>query len=165
MSRSLRKFLTVVLISLFISGVCFSAASAAAQLKNFNDIMAALKSGRKVRAVFYYAKCQLISDNEIKAKSPDAIGGMTIDTFEYFAKNTVKSNSDAFVVASVSTLIANPLGKGHVYNYVKMKISEDGKIRITARYLDPKTFEENMDESFYTDLNAKDPGAKFYLCD
>ena len=115
--------------------------------------------------MFYYAKCQLISDNEIKAKSPDAIGGMTIDTFEYFAKNTVKSNSDAFVVASVSTLIANPLGKGHVYNYVKMKISEDGKIRITARYLDPKTFEENMDESFYTDLNAKDPGAKFYLCD
>lgn len=165
MSNASKRSCAIALIAVFVSALCFSTASAAAQLKTFDEIMAALKTGRKVRAVFYYAKCQLISDNEIKSKSPDAIGGMTIDTFEYFAKNTVKSNPEAFVVASVSSLIANPLGKGHVYNYVKLKISENGKIRITARYLDAKTMEENMDESFYTELNAKDPGAKFYLCD
>lgn len=140
-----------------------SIASAAARLANFKDITAALKTGEKVRVVLHYAKCQLISDNEIKEKSPDAVGGMSIDTFEYFAKNSVK-NPLAFFSASESKLIANPVGKGYVYNYVKIKVSEDGRIRVTARYLDTKTLDVVMDESFYTSLDAKDPGAVFYLC-
>lgn len=165
MLNASKKSFAIILAAVLISAICFSTAMAAAQLKTFDEIMTALKTGRKVRAIFYYAKCQLISDNEIKPKSPEAIGGMTIDTFEYFAKNTVKSNAEAFVVTSANSLIANPLGRGYVYNYVKLKISESGQIRITAQYLDAKTMEKNMDESFYTGLNAKDPGVKFYLCD
>jgi hypothetical protein len=154
--------MTLVLLTVFILALTFSNSFAAAKLSNFNEIISALKSGEKVRVIFYYAKCQLISDNEIKSKSPDAVGGMNIDTFEYFAKNSVK-NPLAFVVASESKLIANPVGDGYVYNYVKVKISEDGRIRITARYLDAKTFEVVMDESFYTSVNEKDSGAKFYI--
>ena len=162
MGKIINRTRAMLLLTIFILALTFSNAMAAAKLSNFNEIMAALRSGEPVRVIFYYAKCQLISDNEIKPKSPDAVGGMSIDTFEYFAKNSVK-NPLAFVAASESKLIANPVGSGYVYNYVKIKIAEDNKIRITARYLDAKTFEVVMDESFYTTIDEKDPGAKFYI--
>jgi len=43
------------------------------QLTNFDDLMGALEKGKEVKAVFHYAKCQLISDNEIQDKIPDAM--------------------------------------------------------------------------------------------
>ncbi|MFZ4400107.1 MAG: hypothetical protein ACOYO1_08745 [Bacteroidales bacterium] len=122
------------------------------QLNNFEDIMTSLKSGKQVRMVAYYNKCKLISDNEEKEKVPDAIGGMNLGVFEYFAKEAVK-NKLAFVVASESKLIENPKGEGFVYNYVKIKISEDNKVKITAQYIDTKTFEQKMDENFFGEIN------------
>ncbi len=162
MKKTISKTSAMFLLTIFILALTVSNAPAAAKLSNFNEIIAALRSGEKVRVIFYYAKCRLISDNEIKPKSPDAVGGMSIDTFEYFAKNSVK-NPLAFAAASESKLIANPIGEGYVYNYVKIKITEDNKVRVTARYLDAKTFEVVMDESFYTTIDEKDPGAEFYI--
>ena len=69
--------------------------------------MVSLKSGKQVRMVVYYNKCKLISDNEEKEKVPDAIGGMNLGVYEYFAKEAVK-NKLAFVVASESKFIENP---------------------------------------------------------
>jgi len=134
------------------------------QLKNFDEIFSAFKKGKTVKAVFYYAKCQLISDNEIKEKVPDAIGGMTISTYEYFAEGAVR-NKTAFIVTSETKLIQNPLNDGHVYNYVKVKISADNKVKITAQYLNPITFEIEMDENFFTDINdgKNDAGAYFFV--
>lgn len=83
------------------------------QLKNFDEIFTNLKKGKTVKAVFYYAKCQLISDNEIKEKVPDAIGRMEISTFEYFAEGAIR-NKTAFIVTSETKLIQNPLAEGHV---------------------------------------------------
>ncbi len=122
------------------------------QLKSFDELMAALKAGKQVRMVVYYGKCKQISDNEEKEKAPDAVGGLTLDVFEYFAPNAVK-NKQAFVVASASKLIENPKGEGFVYNYVKIKVTEDNKVKITAKYVDVKTYNENMDENFFGDIN------------
>jgi len=131
-------------------------------INSFADLMKALNSGKNVRVVIYYAKCQLISDNEIEDKSPDAVGGMSISTYEYFAQKAVR-NDKAFVVTSETKLIANPKGKGYVYNYVKIKISEDNKVRIIAQYLDPKTYETLMDESLYTSINDGKNDAGFFI--
>lgn len=132
------------------------------QLTSFEQIIDALKSGKQVKVVIFYADCQLISDNKIEEKSPNAIGGMDINTYEYFAKGSVY-NKLAFLATSKTKLIENPIGKGYVYNYVKIKISEDNNVRIIARYLNPKTYEEIMDESFYTEINnTKNNGAAFF---
>ncbi len=132
------------------------------QLTSFEQIIDALKSGKQVKVVIFYADCQLISDNKIEEKSPNAIGGMDINTYEYFAKGAVY-NKLAFLVASKTKLIENPIGKGYVYNYVKIKISEDNNVRIIARYLNPKNYVEIMDESFYTQINnTKNDGAAFF---
>jgi phage terminase large subunit-like protein len=131
-------------------------------LKSFEQVMDALKQGQTVSAVFYYKDCQLISDNEIEEESVDAIGGMKIDTWEYFAKGSIR-NKEAFVVASTSKLIANPKGKGYVYNYVKIKIYESGKVKITANYLDSVTHEETMTENFFTTINNGTEGAAHFF--
>jgi len=133
-------------------------------LQSFDQVMDALKNGKTVSAVFYYKDCQLISDNEIEEESVDAIGGMKIDTWEYFAKGSIR-NKEAFVVASTSKLIANPKGKGYVYNYVKIRIYESGKVKITANYLDSITHEETMTENFFTSIYNGDEGAARFFAE
>ncbi|HSA05395.1 MAG TPA: VirK family protein [Tenuifilaceae bacterium] len=119
-------------------------------LKNFDELMTALNGGEQVRVIIHYGKCTLISDNEIEDKSPDAIGGMTIDTYEYFAPKAVRGNENAFVVFSENKLIMNPKGKGFVYNYGKFRIESTGKVKVTVMYIDPNTQEEMMSENFFT---------------
>lgn len=133
-------------------------------LKSFEQIMDALKQGQTVKAVFYYIDCQLISGNEVEDESVDAVGGMKIDTWEYFAKGSIR-NKEAFVVASTSKLIANPKGKGYVYNYVKIKIYESGKVKITANYIDSVTHEETMTENFFTTVHDGGEGAAHFFAE
>lgn len=134
------------------------------QINNFEELMEALNSGKSVRAVFHYKDCQLIADNEIQNKIPDAIGGMSIDVYEYFAEGAVR-NKEAFVVSSTSKIIQNPIGKGYVYNYAKVKVNESNEVGITAVYLDPLTYEKNMTENFYTEIKNLDNegGAYFFV--
>ena len=132
------------------------------KLESFDQVMDALKEGKTVKAVFYYKDCQLISDNEIEEESVDAIGGMKIDTWEYFAKMSIR-NKEAFIVCSTAKMIANPKGKGYVYNYVKIKIKETGKVKITANYVDSVTHEETMTENFFTEINKGEVGAAHFF--
>lgn len=135
-------------------------------LRNFEELMTALKAGQKVTVVLEYQKCQLIADNEIDEKVPDAIGGMEITTWEYFAKGAVR-NEKAFVATSESKLIERPREEGYVYNYVKLKVSDDNKVKITARYLDARTFEVCMDENFFGQIDdgKNEGGIKLFVED
>lgn len=146
----------------FIILILFSLATLFAgtvQLKTFEELMEALKQGENVRVVAHYGKCQLISGNEIKDRVPDAIGGMDISVFEYFAAGSIR-NEQAFVVFSHASLINYG---GYVYNYAKFKVMEDGKVIITAQYAEPNTFELQMDENFFGEMNdGKNEGAIYF---
>jgi hypothetical protein len=133
-------------------------------LEDFTQLMTALNMGKTVRVVIDYGRCQLISDNEIQDRSPMAIGGMALDTYEFFDDNTLGKNI-AFVVSSETKLIANPKGDGYVYNYAKIKVDKENKVRLTARYIDPVTFRNKMDENFFTEMNngKNDGAASFYV--
>jgi hypothetical protein len=133
------------------------------RLESFNEIYNVLKSGEKVRVIIEYAKCKLIADNE-ETTAPDAVGGMDINNFEYFAPKSIK-NDKAFISTSQTVLINHPK-YGYVYNYVKLKFDEENKVKITAQYVDPKTYEAKMDENFFTninDLDGKKSGISFII--
>lgn len=132
------------------------------QVKSFTDMMTRLKKGEDLKVVIHYGKCRLINENEIREYSPDAIGGMEIHNFEYFAEKSI-GNDNAFMATSTSHLIENPIGEGYVYNYVKLKISEDDSVVITARYLESESKKEIMSEKFFTDINNGDNDAGVYL--
>ena len=158
----MKKISSVLLLFFLISTIIF----AQKQLKGFEDLMTSLNSGKQVRMVAFYKKCKLISDNEEQEKVPDAIGGMNLGVYEYFAKEAVK-NKLAFVVFSESKLIKYPKGDGFVYNYVKIKVTEDNKVKITAQYIDAKTFDIKMDENFFGEINdgKNDKGISFFEID
>jgi hypothetical protein len=128
------------------------------QPTDLDGIMNALTSGKQVRAVFHYQKCRLMIDGEEVEKVPDAIGGMILDTYEYFSANSI-GNPEAFLASSKTVMINHP-SRGIVYNYGKVRIYQSGKVQIVAQYIDPKTFEVVMDESFYTAIGE---GAVFYV--
>lgn len=132
------------------------------QLKNFNELMEFLKKGNEVNVVLHYAECQLISDNEIVEKVPDAIGGMKLDVWEYFAPMVVH-NEKAFLVSSSSKLIQYPKGDGFVYNYVKIKFYEDNSVQIMAQYLDSVSYEILMNESFYGKISDEKNNEGIYI--
>ncbi len=57
------------------------------------EILAALTAGREVRAVFHYKNMTLVDDKGQTVAAPDAIGGMRLDTFEYFARGSIGSST------------------------------------------------------------------------
>jgi hypothetical protein len=153
-------------IALFTLWTVFLAALQAAEpITDFEDLMRRLKKGEEVRMVIYYGKCRLISNNEVQEKSPEAIGGMEITTFEYFAPGSI-GNKKAFVVTSASHFIENPIGSGFVFNYVKVKIFGDNRVKITAKYLNSQTHEEIMTENFFSAIgDAENKGAVWLYAD
>ncbi len=134
------------------------------QLKTFDELMEALNSGNTVQAVFHYHKCEVYVDGKQEETMPEIIGAMHIEVYEYFGKMAI-GNPNAFVVSSTSKFIKNPLGDGYVHNYAKVKVAADNSVTITAQYVNPETFEADMDEQFKTVMNngKNDAGAYFYI--
>jgi hypothetical protein len=154
----------------FITAILFSLAIfAQSQVLNFEQLMAGLKAGKSVKAVIYYGKCKLFSDGKEQSESPDAIGGMRLDTYEYFDSTVFKGKVPSFVTSSQTVLINHPR-YGYVYNYVKIKIRIDNSVEITARYLKPRMFSSKykvvMDETFKGIVNnGNNEGGVFFFTD
>jgi hypothetical protein len=115
------------------------------RIKNYDELMRQITEGASVRLVLSYAKCKLLIDGK-EEKGPEAIGGMELKTWEWFAKGVIR-NPKAYVTSSETVLISHPK-YGYVHNYVKIKIFEDSSVEVTARYLKTGSFEIVMDETF-----------------
>jgi hypothetical protein len=146
-----------VLVFILIPVACFAQPE---QLMDFESLFTKLKSGETVKAVIHYSLSKLVIDGK-EEKAPDAIGGMEFHAFEYFAKGAVR-NDKAFISVSETVLITHPR-YGYVLNYVKLRIFEDNSLEIIARYLDPRTYEVRMDETFYSEINNGQNNGAVYL--
>lgn len=139
-----------ILLPVLLAALAALAAAAAAprpeRLATYDAFLAALESGRTVKAVIHYARCRLVVDGK-EEKAPDAVGGLEFRTFEAFAAGSV-GNPKGFVSASETVLISHPR-YGYVQNSVKVRVFEDHAVEIIARYLDPKTLKIVMDETFH----------------
>ncbi len=122
----------------------------ARQITDFFELMGELKSGNEVRIVIDYGKCSLMIDGE-ETEAPKAIGGMNMNTFEFFDVGVVR-NELAYVTSSETVLIGHPF-YGYVYNYAKVRIYSDNSVEIIARYLEPNTYDIKMDETFKSVIN------------
>jgi hypothetical protein len=153
----------VIVVILGFTVICVYGCADTAQLKSFTEILNALKSGEQVRGIFYYKECRLTIDGKEIEKVPEAIGGMDLNTFEYFVPGSI-GNEKGYIASSHAMLIHHPR-YGYVLNYVKVKIYEDDTVKIGAQYVTPNTFEMKMDEIFTTDIHngTYKGGARFYM--
>ena len=87
---------------------------------------------------------------------------MDLNTFEYFAPGSI-GNKKGYIASSHAVLIHHPR-HGYVLNYVKVRIYEDNKVEIGARYVTPDTYKTQMDEVFNTEVHSgtNNGGARFY---
>lgn len=157
-----RKAVLVLLVVIMLfPGMLDTLAAKPAQLKNFTGILESFKWGSTVKVVIHYQQCKLISENEEQESVPDAVGGMTMDSFEYFAPGSIR-NKNGYISASKTVLINHPR-YGVVLNYAKIRINDNQQIQVVVQYLDPRTYEIKMDESFYTMINdGKNKGAAYF---
>ncbi len=155
------------IFSLIIISLISVSAYSQKQLNNFDEIMTSLKNGKSIKTVIYYAKCKLFVDGKEETESPNAIGGMRIDTYEYFDSSLFKGKAPSCLVSSQTVLVSHPK-YGYVYNYVKIKVRKDNSVEIIARYLKPRLFSRKykiiMDETFKGKLrnNEADGGIVFF---
>ena len=157
------------IFTLFVFFTFLNTIAAQTALHNFDEVMTALKAGKSVKAVIYYGKCKLFSDGVEEKESPNAIGGMKLDTYEYFDTSVFKNKVPSFVTSSQTVLI-NQYYYGYVYNYVKIKVKTDNSVEIVARYLRPRKFSSKfkvvMDETFKGQINdGKNDGAVSFFVD
>lgn len=150
----MKKYFSLI----FITAVLFAEPL---QLKNFEEFYESILSGNEVKVVIHYAKTNLIVDDKPEA-APDVIGGMNIDSYEYFAAGTARNDKE-FISTSKSVLIKHPV-YGYVLNYVKMRIYDDETVQIVAQYINPVTFEVKMDKTFKGAINdgKNNEGIYFY---
>jgi hypothetical protein len=113
--------------------------------------MQSLNAGGQVRVVIHYSLCKWADQTNV-SPMPNAITGMDVDTYEYFATGAAHNKSD-FMVFANSKLIQNPIRKGFVYNYGKVRINADSTIQVTAKYVHPKRFRVLMNEVFVGKIN------------
>ncbi|RPH94484.1 hypothetical protein EHM69_07215 [candidate division KSB1 bacterium] len=126
----------------------------------FADLLSALEQGRMVRAVIHYGECRLFVDGK-EDTTVAAVGGMPLWPYEYFPAHLM-GNPKGFLVSSATNLISHRK-YGHVYNYVKLKLYDDGEVELTARYLHPKSYKIKMDETFKGRLSTKEGEGGIYL--
>lgn len=133
------------------------------RIHNFQRLARHLMEGKTVRIVIQYKNCKVMQKDSTLKPGPDITGGMEIEAFEYFARGSY-GNEKAYMITSVSHLIANPFGKGFVYNYVKIKAFEDNRVEITAAFLDSQTHKTLQKETYFTKIADKkrQGGAFFY---
>lgn len=122
-------------------GLGLLGAALAAPISDYSGLSRALERGATVRAVIHYGQCLLDG-----APGPGVIGGMTFDVFEMFPKASI-GNRVGFVSTSETRLILHP-SYGHVLNYARLKVYEDGRAELTARYLDSRNHKVRMHEVF-----------------
>lgn len=143
-----RKFLFLTCLLL----IGFVSRAQTTRITNFDELMQSLNSGEQVRVVIEYGLCEWAPNQQKQSPTPNAITGMNIDVYEYFSTGVV-NNKMAFVVFSNAKLIQNPMGRGFVYNYGKVRINADNTVQINAQYINPKNFKVIMDETFIGTIN------------
>ncbi len=150
------KFLFPLLLA-FVTSVTFATPR---QLNSFTELLDALSGGESVRVVIHYGDCTLMLDGE-EVEAPDAIGGMEIGNFEYFAPGFAGMEQGWLSFSSTSLVQM----KDTVYNYVKFRVYDDGRVHIVARYLKPRNYKIVMNETFLTTINngANDGAIRFFL--
>lgn len=133
-----------------------SLAGAQTPLADFAELMQELRAGRTVQLVADYSKTRAPGETSTNAEL-DAVGGMKLEAWEYFGRGVVR-NERAYVASSKTVLIEHP-SRGFVYNYVRFRIFEDGEVEITARYLEPLTFQAVMESTYLGSLGLEDEDA------
>lgn len=97
------KRLFLLTTGLFLTMAGLAQAAPAEQLKIFEQLMAALKGGEQVRVAIHCGRCTLVSGKGA-IPAPQAVGGIALGTFEYFAANSI-GNSQTLVTFSETALI------------------------------------------------------------
>lgn len=158
---SMRVSIRLVILLCVFMMASLALAGKMVRIKNYAELNKALDEGRVVRVVVHYKKTKLVIDGK-EEPAPDATGGTQIDTWERFAKGLI--GPQAWVACSHTVLIAHPR-HGHVYNYVRFRFYDDGKVQILARYLMPTDFKIVMDETFTSKIDTGDgkEGVELYL--
>lgn len=129
-------------------------------ITDFAGLKTAVEQAQNVRAVIHYGECKLYVDGK-EETAPAAVGGMELWPFEYFPANLF-GNPKGFLASSHTNLISHRK-YGHVYNYVKLRIFDDGEVEIVARYLHPKSFKVKMDETFRGRISTEPGQGGIYL--
>lgn len=130
------------------------------ELKTFNEVLAAHKAGKQLRAIFKYEECKLDGGPGLRAT-----GGMYPVAVEYVAKGPSVPRS--LITFSDAKLILNPQlypikKDAHVYNTAWVRLFEDGSVVVLSNYLDFVTEKVTMAESWECALGGG-KGAYLYL--
>lgn len=138
------SFWGVVLFFVLVGAVGFASASTE-RVADYRGLIVALNQGRSVRVVIDYSKTTIAADGK-EVPGPRATGGMKFEPWERFGKGLL-GNDREYVAASHTVLISHPR-HGHVLNYVRVRVYEDGEVETLARYLLPNTFEVVMEQVY-----------------
>lgn len=137
---------------------CFSSLSVFASdkiLSSYDELLLALDSGSKVRAVVNMDKCKLVSGVEVvKVISL----GFNFDWYNHYnlpidsqhSKEVITTSKNIFSVTKIQNL-------GSINNYIQLHVFNDNTAYLYGAIIDPKTYEQKMTATYSCPFDAN-PG-------
>ncbi len=137
-------------------------ARAPERLDSYRAILAALADGRQVRVVMHYPEC-ILRVGEAVMKPPESSGGLAFGAWEAFGRGAV-GNDRGYLTTSETRMVAHARS-GHVWNYLRLRLYDDGEVELQARNIHPLDFSILMDNLFTCriDPGTGEGGASFFL--
>jgi hypothetical protein len=149
-----------MLANKFASGLitailCFSSLNTFASdkmLSSFDELLQALDSGTKVRAVVNMDKCKLIKGSEVvKVLSL----GFNYDWYNHYILPTDSEHSKEVITTSKNIFSMTKIQDlGAINNYIQLHIFKDNSAILFGAILDPKTYEQKASASYSCTLGT-----------
>ena len=117
-------------------------------LTNYNEIMTALTQGDEVRAIMKLDKC---SGDSNSAAVRGVVGGMSFTNFN--KHHLIVAGEEKNVIATSINILIQHSVKGHVNNYVRLRLFEDNTVEIFSEMLEPKTYNQLSAATFHCKLS------------
>ena len=153
----MKKVLFIFPVIIFITINSFAGT---VQLKNFNEVLDALKQGENVNVVIHYSDCKLTIDS-VEKKSPNEIAGMPMMPFEYYGAGVI--NKKAFISSSSTVMVYLAGFNGFVDNYMKVRAYDDNTVEVTVKFITTDKHESQMSELFTGEINDGSNGKGVYF--
>jgi hypothetical protein len=146
----------IVLVSILASVNCSVFAANHKLITNYSDLLIALSQGDEVRAIIAVNKCTPASDNSKDFN--DTYGSLNFTNFNKYQLQ-VNGQSKDVIATSINMLVKNDQ-LGSVYNYVRLRVFQDGSAELFSQFLNPVTYAQLQSGSFNCHLsNGQDQNA------
>lgn len=147
--RVFKGFFMQTFIPVLLLWSIASVAFAYPVLNHYSALSDALAQGHEVRAILQLGECH--TESKHAAKMNDHRGGMNFTQFNQYAIS--QDGKMIPIIATSVNMLVHSEKYGPVFNYVRLRVLEDGRVTLLSEFLQPQNYSVLSTTTFECNIN------------